>query len=80
MSGDLQAKRKSKNRSKKKSQLHDLERKEHFGEALQAFGDEEEDTPPSGGINKVRFVKVYFQRLIEFSPIRSNKTPQNNIT
>jgi hypothetical protein len=52
MSGDLQAKRKSKNRSKKKSQIVELERKEHLGEALQAFADDEEDTPPATGKNK----------------------------
>jgi len=41
MSGDLQAKRKNKNRSKKKSQLHELERKEHFEESLNKFGTED---------------------------------------
>ena len=63
MSGDLQAKRKGKNRSKKK--IHDLEKREHFGEALQAFGDEGEDSPPSGGINKARCFKILFFNLFE---------------
>ena len=37
MSGDLQAKRKSKNRSKKKSQLHELERLERLEESQLNF-------------------------------------------
>jgi hypothetical protein len=58
MSGDLQAKRKSKNRSKKKSQLQELAKGEHFEESLLGFGADSEDTPPppasSSGKNKAR--------------------------
>ena len=50
MSGDLQAKRKNKNRSKKKNQLHELERKEHFEESLNKFSTEDIGTK-----NKVSF-------------------------
>ena len=57
MSGDLQAKRKSKNRSKKKSQLQELAKGEHFEESLLGFGADSEETPPpasSSGKSKAR--------------------------
>ena len=64
MSGDLQARRKSnKNRSKKKSQLQEMEKREYFEEALLGFGEDSEETPqPSSNKNKAR--KDNFHRKI----------------
>lgn len=55
MSGDLQAKRKNKNRSKKKNQLHELERKEHFEESLNKFSTEDIGVENVSTKNKVSF-------------------------
>jgi len=64
MSGDLQAKRKSKNRSKKKSQLQELEKKEHFQEALLNFADEDDDVDerrrPQSNLQKNKVSLVLF--------------------
>ena len=56
MSGDLQARRKiNKNRSKKKSQLQEMEKREYSEEALLGFGEDGEETPPpSSNKNKAR--------------------------
>jgi len=61
MSGDLQAKRKSKNRSKKKSQIQELAKVEHFEESLLGFGADSEDTPPpasTSGKSKSRKILI----------------------
>ena len=68
MSGDLQARRKiNKNRSKKKSQLQEMEKREYSEEALLGFGEDGEETPPpSSNKNKARTTnsKKYLDNLI----------------
>jgi hypothetical protein len=53
MSGDLQAKRKGKNRNKRKLQLHELEKKEHLEESQLGLQNDGDDRRPKAKVSRI---------------------------